>query len=79
MNYAPRSAYGKALALAKQVDERPLELAENLWTVHFQDHLHSKVLAGQKPNRIADLIKQGAIKRRKAYYLIERFAKVGIL
>jgi hypothetical protein len=75
MNYAPRSAYGKALALLQQADERPLELAEYLWTVHFQDQLHSKALAGKKPNRIADLVKQGAIKRRKAYYLIKVWSR----
>jgi len=75
MGYAPRSAYGKALALLQQADERPLELAEYLWTVHFQDHLHSKALAGKKPNRIADLVKQGAIKRRKAYYLIKVWSR----
>jgi hypothetical protein len=50
-------------------------LAQYLWTVQLQDQLHSKTLAGKKPNRIADLIKQSAIKRRKAYYLIKVWSR----
>jgi hypothetical protein len=51
MNHAPRSAYGKALALAKQADERPLDLGDNAKLVLHSDcplpsGLRRKVAAG---------------------------------
>ena len=51
--------YQKALKLAKQVDESPLDLAQAIWTLH-----------NREPSRISDLIAESGMSRRKAYYLI---------
>lgn len=74
MKYAPRSAYGKALALATKADESPLDLAENLWYVHYKDQLHKNAIA-KVPNSLSELIKETGISPRRAYYLIDLWSR----